>query len=81
MFGFDIGVNVRAPQRFIAKHFQLLSQVTSSVFMATPKPLGYGFSQDGIAAMYATPLVVFPFCVESTRPLIRVHCADRRHRR
>jgi hypothetical protein len=23
--------------------------------------MGFGFSQDGIAAVYATPLVVFPF--------------------
>ncbi|KAI0284706.1 hypothetical protein BGY98DRAFT_1173863 [Russula aff. rugulosa BPL654] len=39
------------------KNALAVNQVTSSVFMATPKPLGYGFSQDGIAAMYATPLI------------------------
>jgi hypothetical protein len=63
MVGFDIGVSVRAPQRFISKHFESLPQVTNAVFIAIPAPLGFGFSQDGIAGMYATPLVVFPFRV------------------
>jgi len=80
MFGFDIGVNVRAPQRFIAKHFKSLPQVTNPVFIAAPAPLGFGFSQDAIAASYATPLVVFPLWVVY-KLLIRVHYAGRRHRR
>ena len=66
MFGFDIGVNVRAPQLFIAKHSRFLPQVTNSIFIATPAPLGFGFSQDAIAALYATPLVVFLFWVVYT---------------
>lgn len=66
MIGFDIGVNVCAPQRFIANFFNLFPQVTNLVFIAIPPPLGFGFSQDGIAALYATPLVVFSFWVVYT---------------
>jgi hypothetical protein len=36
------------------------------VFISTPAPLGFGFSQDGIAGVYATPLVVFPLWVVYT---------------
>ncbi|TFK47554.1 MFS general substrate transporter [Heliocybe sulcata] len=31
--------------------------VTNAVFLGTPPPVGYGFSQYGIAASYATPIV------------------------
>ena len=46
--------------------FSLFPQVTNSVLIAIPSPMGFGFSQDGIAALYATPLVVFSFWVAYT---------------
>lgn len=32
-------------------------QTTNAVFLGSPPPLGYGFSQFGIAGGYATPIV------------------------
>jgi len=37
--------------------FDIGVNVTNAVFLGTPAPLGFGLSQDGIAGMYATPLV------------------------
>ena len=36
-------------------------QVTNAVFLAIPKPLGYGFSEYAIAGAYGTPIVCFTF--------------------
>ena len=33
------------------------SQVTNVVFLGTPPPVGYGFTQIEIAGAYATPIV------------------------
>jgi hypothetical protein len=36
------------------------SQVTNAVFLAIPKPHGYGFSEYAIAGAYGTPIVFLP---------------------
>ena len=37
--------------------FSIGINVTNAVFLGTPPPIGYGWSQFGIAAGYATPIV------------------------
>ncbi|KAI0040199.1 MFS general substrate transporter [Auriscalpium vulgare] len=37
--------------------FSIGINVTNAVFLGTPKPVGFGFSPDGIAGAYGTPIV------------------------
>lgn len=39
--------------------FSIGINVTNAVFLGSPPPLGYGFSQFGIAGGYGTPIVCF----------------------
>ena len=46
--------------------FLVLCQVTNVVFLGTPSPAGFGFSQYAIAGSYATPIVVFLYWTADT---------------
>ena len=46
--------------------FSIVVQVTNVVFLGSPSPAGFGFSQYAIAGAYATPMVVFLFWAACT---------------
>ena len=57
---------------------QLFEKVTNAVFLGSPPPAGYGFSQYAIAGAYATPMIVLP-SKQSFICLTRVIHTDRGH--
>lgn len=66
VFGFGIGINVSTMISIAIlgrKLIHRLLQTTNAVFLGTPLPGGYGFSQFGIAGAYATPIVRNPQCI------------------
>ncbi|PIL36218.1 MFS general substrate transporter [Ganoderma sinense ZZ0214-1] len=54
VFGFSIGINTRTES---LRADAPVYKTTNAVFLGSPPPLGYGFSQFGIAGGYATPIV------------------------
>lgn len=61
VFGFSIGINVRLlpvrPSPSFLIRPSSFPQTTNAVFLGSPPPVGFGFSQFGIAGGYATPIV------------------------
>ena len=59
VFGFSIGINVsyRIYHTNFGSRLIISTQTTNAVFLGSPPPLGYGFSQFGIAGAYGTPIV------------------------
>ncbi|CAK5272838.1 unnamed protein product [Mycena citricolor] len=52
LFGFGIGINPGAYSTLV-----LTKQVTNAVFLGSPPPVGFGWSQYAIAGGYGTPIV------------------------
>ncbi len=57
LFGFSVGINVRILAMGYHCTLKRLSQGTNNIFLKTPKPEGYGFSQFAVAGCYGTPVV------------------------
>jgi hypothetical protein len=57
VFGFGIGINVISYAHRLLAQANTEIQITNTLFLQSPPPVGFGFDPTTVSGIYATPVV------------------------